>query len=133
MLYDTMLTSVSVGVQALTDGTETGDAVDRAVNGGMQDGVLIVVAGTVTDGDHAVALEESDDGSTEWTAVPDTQLEGELPTLASTESGSVVEVGFRSTKRYVRAAVTTSESETGGVVGALIALNSPRFSPVARG
>lgn len=133
MLYDKMLGSAQVLPQELTDGTVSGAAVDRAVNGGMQDGVVLVVAGAVTDGEHEVSLEDSDDGSTGWAAVPADQIEGDLPTLTDAESDSVVAVGFRSTKRYLRASVTTSGSTTGGLVCVLITLNSPRFSPVARG
>jgi len=123
---------VSIAPVALTDGTLSGTAVDRAVNGGMQEATLIVTTGVVTDGTHTVAVQESADGSTGWTAVDSGQLTGAPPAVVAADDGKVFEVGVRATKRYLRAQVVTASSSTGGIVGCLIALNSPRYAPVSR-
>lgn len=130
-LYDEMVLESSVSPATLTNGTTNGSAVDRGVNGGMQSAVLVVVTGTVTDGSHAVTVQESDDGSTGWGAVAAAQLQGSLPTAGSSDDNTVFEVGVRSTKRYVRAVVTTSGATSGGLVGAYFALGAPRVSPVS--
>lgn len=131
-LYDQTLAKVTLAPAEVTNGTANGTAVDRAVNGGMQDAMLVVTAGVVTDGSHAVAIQDSADGSTGWTAVPEAQLTGALPTVDSADDGAVFEVGIRSTRRYLRAVVTTTGSTTGAFIGAHIILNSPRYAPVAR-
>lgn len=129
-LYDGMTVKKSLAPAALTNGTANGLAVDRAVNGGMQSAVLVIDAGVVTDGSHAVTLEDSPDGSTDWQAVSASQLQGSLPTLTSANDDAVHEVGIIDSRRYLRAVVTTSGATSGGIIGAHIALNAPRFSPV---
>ncbi|MFD5670240.1 hypothetical protein ACWHA6_38095 [Streptomyces anthocyanicus] len=131
-LYDQTLVKVSLAPAAVTDGTANGTAVDRAVNGGMQDAMLVVTTGVVTDGSHAVAVQDSADGSTGWAAVPEAQLTGALPTVDSADDSAVFEVGVRASRRYLRAVVVTTGSTTGGIVGAHIVLNSPRNAPVTR-
>ncbi|MFA3877544.1 hypothetical protein ABS735_28360 [Streptomyces sp. MMCC 100] len=131
-LYDQTLVKVSLAPAALTDGTVNGTAVDRAVNGGMQEAMLVVTTGVVTDGSHAVAIQDSADGSTGWAAVDAGQLTGAAPTVDSADDGAVFEIGVRSTRRYLRAVVVTTGSTTGGIVGAYLVLNSPRYAPVSR-
>jgi hypothetical protein len=130
-LYDDMVAEVSVAPALLDDGTSNGTAIDRGVNGGMQSAVLLVVTGTVTDGSHAVTIEDSADGSTGWAAVNASQLQGSLPTVVAANDNTLFEVGVRSTKRYLRAVVTTSGATTGGLIGAYVLLASPRFAPVS--
>ncbi|MCZ7413044.1 hypothetical protein [Streptomyces sp. WMMC897] len=131
-LYDEVVTQVSLAPATLTDGTANGTAVDRGANGGMQDAVLVITSGAVTDGSHAVTVEDSADGSTGWTAVAAGALQGSLPTLGSDDDDSVTEVGLRTTRRYVRAVVATTGSTSGGIVGATFTLGAPRFEPVSR-
>jgi hypothetical protein len=109
-----------------------GVAVDRMVNGGMQDAVAVVFTGTITDGSHAVSIEDSDDGSTGWATVSAAQLQSPAPTVTSTDDDTVFEVGIRSSRRFVRVTVTTSGATTGGLFNAGIALGAPRFTPVSR-
>lgn len=115
-----------------TDGTASGVAVDRAVNGGMQDAVVLISTGTVTDGSHAVAIQDSADGSTDWQAVAAAQLDGSAPTLVAANDDTVYEVGVRSTRRYLRVVAVTTGATTGGLFGAAILLGQPRYAPVAR-
>ena len=130
--FDEVLFQHSVA-PAVRTATATGTAVSRVVNGGMQDGVLVVYSGPITDGSFAVTLEDSADGSTGWAAVPAAQLHGSLPTLTAADDNTVFEVGVRTTRDFLRAVVTVSGATDGGLVGAAVVLGSPRFAPVARG
>lgn len=130
--YDQLLVKHTIGPAARTDGAHNGAAVDRAVNGGMQDAVVIVSTGVVTDGSHAVTVEDSADGSTGWAAVAAANLQGTPPTVVAANDDTVLEFGVRSSRRYLRAVITTSGATTGGIMGATIALSSPRFAPVSR-
>jgi hypothetical protein len=129
--FDEVLFKRSLSPASRVNGTANGVAVDRMVNGGMQDAVLVVSTGTITDGSHAVSLEDSDDGSTGWAAVAAAQLQGSLPTIAATDDDTVFEIGVRSTRRFVRAVVVTTGATSGGVFGAAVALGRPRFAPVS--
>lgn len=129
-IYDRLLVRHTIGPAVRTDGTHNGAAVDRSVNGGMQDAVVVVSTGVVTDGSHAVTVEDSADGSTGWTAVDSSQLQGELPTVTSTDDDTVFEVGVLSSRQFLRASITTTGATTGGLMAATVALNAPRFSPV---
>lgn len=130
--YDQLLVKHTLGPAARTNGTANGAAVDRAVNGGMQEAVILVSTGVVTDGSHAVTIEDSADGSTGWAAVAAANIQGDLPTVVAANDDTVLEFGVRSSRRYLRAVVTTSGATTGGIMGVTIALGSPRYSPVSR-
>lgn len=131
--YDNVLFKRSISPASRSaNAAVNGVAVDRVVNGGMQDAVAVISTGTITDGSHAVSIEDSDDGSTGWTAVSAAQLQGSLPTVVLTDDDTVFELGIRSTRRYVRVTVTTSGATTGGIFGAAIILGAPRFAPVSR-
>lgn len=130
--YDQLLVKHTLGPAARTNGTANGAAVDRAVNGGMQEAVVLVSTGVVTDGSHAVTIEDSADGSTDWVAVAAANLQGSLPTVVAANDDTVLEFGVRSSRRYLRAVVTTSGATTGGIMGVTIALSAPRFAPVTR-
>lgn len=130
--YNQTLFKRSLSPALRTDGTASGVAVDRAVNGGMQDAVVLISTGTVTDGSHAVAIQDSADGSTDWQAVAAAQLDGSAPTLVAANDDTVYEVGVRSTRRYLRVVAVTTGATTGGLFGAAILLGQPRYAPVTR-
>jgi hypothetical protein len=110
--------------------TVTGSTVDRMTDeGGFRNALLIVNAGTVTDGTHTFTLQESDDDST-WSAVADEHLQGSEPALTSANDAQVHEVGYVGHKRYLRAVATvTGSPATGGLYGAVIQLGFPRSTP----
>ncbi|WP_327413229.1 hypothetical protein [Streptomyces sp. NBC_01233] len=130
--YNQTLFKRSLSPALRTDGTASGVAVDRAANGGMQDAVVLVSTGTVTDGSHAVAIQDSADGSTDWQAVAAAQLDGSTPTLVAANDDTVYEVGVRATRRYLRVVAVTTGATTGGLFGAAILLGRPRYAPVTR-
>ncbi|NUL03595.1 hypothetical protein HRW07_10175 [Streptomyces lunaelactis] len=130
--YDEVLFKRSLSPASRTDGTASGVAVDRVVNGGMQDAVVIVSTGTVTDGSTAVAIQDSADGSTDWQPVAAAQLTGAAPTLVAANDDTVFEVGVRASRRYLRVVGVATGSTTGAIYGAGVLLGRPRFAPVTR-
>lgn len=131
-IFDQLLVQHTIGPAVRTDGTHNGAAVDRSVNGGMQDAVVVLATGVITDGSHALTVEDSADGSTGWTALTADQLQGDLPTATAADDDTVFEVGVHSTRQFLRAVVETTGATTGGLLGVTIALNAPRYSPVSR-
>ena len=85
------------------------------------------VVGTITDGTHTPSVEESDDNST-FTAVAAADLIGTLAALASNTNQRV---GYRGSKRYLRAVSTVAGATTGGVYAAVVIRGDARKQPVA--
>lgn len=123
----------SLAIAARTNGTVNGTAVDRnQFRNGARSVSVIVFTGTMTDGSHAITLEESDDGSTGWTAVAASAREGSLPTLVAADDDVIYEFGFTGYKQFVRVVATTTGATTGGIFGAAVLLGNPRRVPIAR-
>lgn len=116
--------AASLGPAART-ATANGTGVDLA---GYSATVLMIVAGTITDGTHALKLQESDDNST-FADVAAADLDGAAVSLGSGQSNTVAEIGYRGIKRYVRAVSTVSGATTGGVYTALVVRGSARKYP----
>ncbi|MFC9700925.1 hypothetical protein ACFTWD_09565 [Streptomyces sp. NPDC056943] len=107
-----------------------GTGVDRAAGGAMfQDALVIVHTGTITDGTHAVDVQESDDNTT-FTSVAASELQGAEPSIVAADDNKMYVVGYKGTKRYLRVAVTASGTTSGGVYGASVVLANPRTAPV---
>ncbi|MDA8254986.1 MAG: hypothetical protein M0Z99_04980 [Betaproteobacteria bacterium] len=85
------------------------------------------VVGTITDGTHTPSVEESDDNST-FTAVAAADLIGTLAALASNTNQRV---GYRGSKRYLRAVSTVAGATTGGVYAAVVIRGDGRKQPTA--
>jgi hypothetical protein len=130
-LYDEVVVKKSLSPVARTDGTANGTAVDRGVSGGTQEAVLLVTTGVVTDGSHAVTVQESADGSTGWANVAAANLQGSLPTVVAANDDTMFEVGVRPTLRYLRAVTTSTGSTTGGVFACSFILGRPRVQPIS--
>ncbi|WP_411090794.1 hypothetical protein [Streptomyces sp. 049-1] len=123
---------------ALRDATANGSSVDRKLSGASGtnewygSAMLLVHTGTITDGSHAIKLQDSDNG-TDWTDVPASRLQGAQPTIAGTDDDKVYEVGYTGNARYLRAVTTVSGSPaTGGTYGATILLGFPTVLPISR-
>ncbi|MFD0902338.1 hypothetical protein [Actinomadura sediminis] len=129
--YDEISVTKSISPLVRTDGTVNGTSVDTVVSGGMQDAVLLVTSGAVTDGSHAVTVEESADGSTGWAAVAADRLQGDLPTVESADDDTVFMTGVRPSQRYLRAVMVTTGATTGAAISAAFILGRPRTKPVS--
>lgn len=132
-LYNSTLVRTSLLPSART-ATANGTSVDRSTPelSNFRTAMLIVHAGTVTDGTHDITLEESDNNS-DWTAVADADLQGSAISVTSANDEAVYELGYLGHARYLRAVATVSGSPaTGGVYGATIAMSEARRTPVPR-
>ena len=83
--------------------------------------------GTITDGTHTPSVEESDDNTT-FNAVAAADLIGSLAALASNTNQRV---GYRGSKRYLRAVSTVAGATTGGVYAAVVIRGDGRKQPTA--
>lgn len=92
---------------------------------------LLLVSGAVTDGSFTFAVEESDNNS-DWVAVAASNLQGATPTWTSASDNIVAEVGVIPTKRYLRVAVTSASTSSGGIIGAYFIVGDARREPIAR-
>jgi hypothetical protein len=129
--FDEIVVKKSLSPLARTDGTANGTAVDRVVSGGTGDAVLVVSTGTITDGSHAITVQESADGSTGWADVAAANIQGSLPTVVAVNDDTMFEVGVRPTQRYLRAVATSTGSTTGGVFACAFILGGPRVKPIS--
>lgn len=119
-----------------TNGAVNGAAVDmQGTRNWFRVAMMLVVAGTITDGTHTISLQDSDDGATGWVDVPADAREGAFPALTTADSNTVRRVGYLGRRRYVRAVITTTNAPAttpvGGIIGAAILLRGGRGqSPV---
>ncbi|MGX4657098.1 hypothetical protein ACWCHM_26115 [Micromonospora sp. SCSIO 07396] len=134
-IYDELISRVALPVAARLAGTATGTTIDRTDPAGGTDSttsaLLVVLAGTITDGSHAVTVQVSDDGSS-WSTAPAEHLQGSPPTITSTDDDRLFEVGYTGPRRYLRITVATSGATTGGVFGAVVILGGAGQVPVQR-
>lgn len=92
---------------------------------GFQGAEVLIHAGAWTDGSHAFEVQHSDDNSS-FAAVPDSALQGTEPTIDSgAGGGTVYEIGYFGTKRYLRVIVTVTGATTGAIYGAAIVRGAP--------
>lgn len=130
-LYNVARAKATLAIALRTNGTVNGTTVDLHENkDASRSAMLIVHTGTITDGSHAVILQESDDNSA-WGTVAAADLQGSAPTVTSTDDDTLFELGYKGSKRYLRASVTTSGATTGGTLGATIVRAFPRRTPIA--
>ena len=123
-LYSNISVAQSLAPAART-ASANGSSVDLA---GFHGAMVVVATGTITDGTHAIEVQESDDGST-WSAVADSDLQGTEPSALA--SNTVYRIGYLGTKRYLRVVATVSGATTGGVYGAWIVRGHPRKAPAS--
>lgn len=132
-VYNSSMAAVTV-LPATIDTTANGTTVDRSSPSlsNFRSAMLVVVAGTVTDGTHAIKLQESDDDSS-WSDVAAAHLQGDAISLTSANDEQVHEIGYTGDARYLRAVTTvTGSPTTGGVYGAFIVLGDARRTPIPR-
>lgn len=124
-VYRESLSVLALPSGTRTNGTVNGSTVDRT-QGSNPSVLFVVTTGTVTDGTHAFAVQESDDNSV-WTAAPASAVQGTAPSVAAAGSNSVFDVGYFGGKRYCRLSVTTTGATTGGVYSAAAVIYGRRI------
>jgi hypothetical protein len=125
-LYNNLLAAQSLAPAART-ATANGTGVDLS---GYHTALVLVDAGSWTDGTHALKLQESDDNST-FTDVGASDLIGSAPTISSSGTASkIYKFGYKGIKRYVRVVTTVSGTTTGAVYSAMVLRGNPRKAAV---
>lgn len=118
------------------NGVTNGTAIDlQQVHEDYRNAEVIIFTGTLTDGSYTIAVQESPDGTTAWTAVPAARLEGTTTPITSAQDNVVVEIGVSPdpyNKRFLRVVITAASVTTGGAVAALWLLAAGSNMPVVR-
>lgn len=130
MLYDEAVVRRTLSPAVRTNGTGTGAAVNLAAYN-ADSAIVAVITGTVTDGSHVVAVQDSDDGTTGWANVPAGRLTGTPPTITSAGSDTQFEIGVQAARDYLRVSVTTTGATTGGLIAAVVVAGDPGSSPIS--
>jgi hypothetical protein len=129
-LYHNLLAALSMYPQALTSATNGDATVDLA---GFEGALIVIAAGTITDGTlYTWELKESDDNST-FTAVAAADLVGTESTFtAASEDNVVKSFSYIGSKRYVRVDLKTISGSpvTGGVFSAVVVKGAARHNAV---
>lgn len=132
-VYNSTTTAVSLLPVART-ATANGTAVDRRGSNleNYRSAMLVVLSGLVTDGTHAIKLQESADNSS-WSDVAAADLQGSAISLTTSTDDQRHELGYTGSARYLRAVTTVSGSPvTGGIYGAVLVLSGARRTPLTR-
>ncbi len=111
-------------VPAARTSSANGSGVDLA---NFASATVAFSVGTITDGTHTPSVEESDDNSS-FSAVAAADLIGTLSALASNTNQRV---GYRGSKRYIRAVTTIAGATTGGVYAGVVIRGDGRKQPTA--
>lgn len=131
----TTIFDVARGYRALspaarTNGTVNGPAVDLGTTG-AESALVVFNTGTITDGSHAFAVEESDASGSGFAAVPAARLQGTVPTVTAPDDDTQFEAGVIVQKRYLRVTVVTTGATTGGIFSAVIVAGTAESTPIA--
>lgn len=114
-------------------GTVQGTAVDTAVfSNNCREVMFIISTSTITNGSHAISVEESDVVGSGYAAVDATRVLGTIPTITNTDSDTFFAFAVRPTKRYVRLVTTITAGATGGIYSAKALLANGSNHPVTR-
>jgi len=107
-------------------GTYNGTGIDLM---GYQSALMMVQFGAYTNGTHTPGLEHSDDNSS-YSAVTAADLDGSFTAINAAAPGTVQKVGYRGSKRYVRATMVVTSGATGAASSASIIRGRPNSAPV---
>lgn len=117
-----------------TDTTTVGDAINLE---GFESAMLLLQAGTLTDGTYTPLLEEADptveNGDTpgSYSAVADADLLGTEAgaAFAATDDNKVTKLGYRGDKKFIRLSIVSASTSSGGFVGATCVKGLPVHQP----
>lgn len=118
-LHNHLTPEPSVNPQTIAaNATTKGAGVDLE---GFLGAEVLFVSGTLTDGDYACKLQESDDDvDGDYTDVAAGDLIGAEPTFVPADGGKVKAVGYIGGKRWLRAVITSTNVTAGGVLAASV-------------
>ena len=110
-------------VPAVQAAAVQGAAIDQKDKGGVA--FLVTTGAIVGSGDFGVTLQESDTGTSAWTAVAADQIDTNAP--ATLTPDSTYRLGYRGWKRYVRLSLTKAggTSVAAGATAIFVPLTRP--------
>lgn len=117
--------------QSLAPAVRTAAATTTGTGVAWQDcraALVLVIAGTVTDGTHTIAVEHSDDNSA-WSDAS-ANLSSAPPALTSANANTVTEMAYRGVKPYLRVKVTVAGATSGGIVAGYVLRADPYQGPL---
>ncbi|WP_289009505.1 hypothetical protein [uncultured Thermomonospora sp.] len=124
------VTAVQTLAPAEYDTTADGAAVDLA---NYSSAMVVIAAGTATGTNPSFTFEiqHSDSSGSGYTAVDDADLDGTEPVITGNNDEAVYKIGYKGTKRYLRANIkTVGGTDTPTLpCSALVILGSPRKAP----
>ena len=130
-LYKNTLSELSLHLQVLTAAADGDAIIDMQ---GYERAMVIVMAGTVTDGtSYEFELKEGDAANlSDAAAVADADLIGSEPTILAAGDDTDACFEYIGSKRYLRLDLKTvvGSPSTGGVFGAILVKYNPRHAPV---
>lgn len=133
-IYSHARSRPSLSPATRTNGTANGVAVDINYQlANYRSAMLVVTTGTVTDGSHAITVQDSVDGSAGWVNLAADQLQGSPPTITGTDDDRTFDVGVvpNPARPFLRAVATTSGATTGGIFDAVFVLGQAASTPVS--
>lgn len=131
-IYNNVKVVQAVAPAALTQDTAS-SAIDRAGYGSV---LFIMDVGVITDGKWGLEISECDTSDGTFTAVDNANLIGLEPTALESGTGkggsAAHKVGYKGSKRYLKATIKEEvASTTGAVAGVVAILGNPAHAPVA--
>jgi hypothetical protein len=130
-VYDEIRVRRTLSPAARVNGTANCTAVDLG-GVGADSALVVIITGVITDGSHAVSIEDSDDGATGWTAVPAGRLQnGPAPTITAANGDTQFEIGVTVTRRYARVTVVSTGATTGGLFAAVVMAGQSDQVPIS--
>lgn len=122
---------VAVNITTMSSNTTaTGNNIDLLGFEGVE---FFHFSGGITDGDYTLIIQEGDTTAS-YSNVADADLlglEADASFTDNDDDNKVGKIGYRGSKRYVRALIVSSSVTTGGTVGCLAVLGSPHIAPVS--
>ena len=107
-------------------GTANGTGVDLQGYGAA---MVVVHFGAYTNGTHTPSLEHSDDNSS-FSAASASDMDGSFTAVSASAAGTTQRVGYRGSKRYIRAVMTVASGATGCYSSAVVVRGQATSVPV---
>lgn len=120
-------------VSALAPAARTASANGSAIDlQGYDSATVVFATGAWTDGTHTPKIQESDDGSTNWTDVAAGDLVLAFSAVSSSAGQNAVQrQGYVGYKRYIRPVLTISGATTGMLSSASVIRGRSIYKPAA--
>lgn len=120
--------ATAVSANGNTDGAAVG--LDQS-GADFRTAMVVLSAGTLTDGTYTAVPQESATGSSGWTDVPAERLQGSATVSASNGVAAMGVIPDPAKAPFLRIRVTATSVTTGGTVSAILLLGSPGQTPIA--